>query len=272
MYTYVVIDSPPILSVTDAAILGRVVDAVVLVVRHGKSSKNVMRRARDLMVRSGAPVAGLVMNAVDVNSPEYYGYYGYTGYSYGSADANSWEAHSTSAGDPRNREEGQAMTRGFLSETSANRSPVSQPRLSDIAGASRRRSRYVLTWALAAFCWTSGTGWARDRREAGSAASGRAQHGTGSSEAAGQATTAGAMPIAGESMLYPGEDFKLGPGDLISVRVFLEPDYQATVRVDADGNVLLPFIGSVNREGPDGAGGAVPDRGSPANRAVLQEP
>ncbi|MGA1981440.1 MAG: polysaccharide biosynthesis tyrosine autokinase [Acidobacteriaceae bacterium] len=99
LYTHVVIDSPPILSVTDAAILGRMVDAVVLVVRHGKSSKNVMRRARDLMIRSGAPVAGLVLNAVDVASPEYYGYYGYTGYSYGSADADSWETQSVSAGD-----------------------------------------------------------------------------------------------------------------------------------------------------------------------------
>ena len=93
MYTHIVIDSPPILSVTDAAILGRVVDAVVLVVRHGKSSRNVMRRARDLLVRSGAPLAGLVLNAVDLNSPEYYGYYGYTGYSYGSADADSWETN-----------------------------------------------------------------------------------------------------------------------------------------------------------------------------------
>jgi capsular exopolysaccharide synthesis family protein len=99
LYTYVIIDSPPILSVTDAAILGRLVDAVVLVVRHGKSSKNVMRRARDLMVRSGAPVAGLVLNAVDVNSPEYYGYYGYTGYSYGSADADTWSAQSARNGE-----------------------------------------------------------------------------------------------------------------------------------------------------------------------------
>jgi capsular exopolysaccharide synthesis family protein len=97
VYTYVVIDSPPILSVTDAAILGRMVDAVVLVVRHGKSSKNVMRRARDLLVRSGAPIAGLVLNAVDLNSPDYYGYYGYTGYSYGSADANTWEPQSGGA-------------------------------------------------------------------------------------------------------------------------------------------------------------------------------
>jgi polysaccharide export outer membrane protein len=50
-------------------------------------------------------------------------------------------------------------------------------------------------------------------------------------------------------MLYPGEDFKLGPGDLIAVKVFLQPDYQATVRVDGDGNVMLPFIGSVNVRG-----------------------
>jgi succinoglycan biosynthesis transport protein ExoP len=98
LYTHVVIDSPPILSVTDAAILGRVVDAVVLVVRHGKSSKNVMGRARDLLVRSGAPMAGLVLNAVDLNSPEYYGYYGYTGYSYGSMDADSWETQSSASG------------------------------------------------------------------------------------------------------------------------------------------------------------------------------
>jgi Mrp family chromosome partitioning ATPase len=61
------------------------------VIRHGKSNKNVMRRARDLLARSGAPVAGLVLNAVDLNSPEYYGYYGYSGYSYGNVDADSWE-------------------------------------------------------------------------------------------------------------------------------------------------------------------------------------
>jgi capsular exopolysaccharide synthesis family protein len=89
-YSHIVIDSPPILSVTDAVILGRVVDAVVLVVRHGKSNKGVMRRTRDLLARSGAPMAGIVMNAVDLNSPEYYGYYGYSGYSYGSMDGDSW--------------------------------------------------------------------------------------------------------------------------------------------------------------------------------------
>jgi capsular exopolysaccharide synthesis family protein len=90
-YTYVVIDSPPILSVTDGIILSRSADAVVLVVRHGKSNRNIMRRTRDLLARSGAPVAGLVLNAVDLNSADYYDYYGYSGYSYGSTDGGTWE-------------------------------------------------------------------------------------------------------------------------------------------------------------------------------------
>ena len=92
LYTHIVLDSPPILSVTDGVLLSRQVDACVLVVRHGKSSKHVVRRARDLLVRSGAPLAGIVLNAVDINAPEYYGYYGYTGYSYSSVDAAGWDA------------------------------------------------------------------------------------------------------------------------------------------------------------------------------------
>jgi capsular exopolysaccharide synthesis family protein len=92
VYTYVVLDSPPILSVTDGVLLSRQVDAVVLVVRHGKSSKHVVRRGRDLLVRSGAPMAGIVLNAVDLNAPEYYGYYGYSGYSYSSLDPAGWDA------------------------------------------------------------------------------------------------------------------------------------------------------------------------------------
>jgi polysaccharide biosynthesis transport protein len=96
IYTHVIIDSPPILSVTDGVILARESDAVVLVVRHGKSSKHVVRRARDLLLRSGAPITGIVLNAVDMSSPEYYGYYGYSGYSYSGVDATSWESQTSS--------------------------------------------------------------------------------------------------------------------------------------------------------------------------------
>lgn len=93
IYTHIVIDSPPILSVTDGVILTRHADAIVLVVRHGKSSRNAVRRARDLLVRSGAAVTGVVLNSVDINAPEYHGYYGYSGYSYSNIDSESWESH-----------------------------------------------------------------------------------------------------------------------------------------------------------------------------------
>lgn len=94
MYDYVVIDSPPILSVTDGVILARDVDAVALVVRHGKSSKQTLRRARDLLVRAGAPVTGIVLNAVDTKAPEYQGYYGQAGYHYSGSDSETWEPQS----------------------------------------------------------------------------------------------------------------------------------------------------------------------------------
>ena len=95
IYTHIVMDSPPLLSVTDSVVLARDADAVVMIVRHGKSSKHAMRRARDLLVRSGAPVTGIVLNAVDLNSPEYYayyGYYGYTGYAAAGVDSAGWES------------------------------------------------------------------------------------------------------------------------------------------------------------------------------------
>ncbi len=101
LYDYVVVDSPPILSVTDGVILARQADAVVLVVRHGKSSKHVVRRARDILLRSGAGITGIVLNAVDLNSPEYYGYYGYSGYSYSSVDSESWESQKPSGNEAR---------------------------------------------------------------------------------------------------------------------------------------------------------------------------
>jgi len=107
IYTHVIIDSPPVLSVTDGVILARMADAVVLVIRHGKSSKHVVRRARDLLLRSGAPVTGVLLNAVDVSSPDYYGYYGYSGYSSAGADADSWQSKS----DSRNSEDSEEVKR-----------------------------------------------------------------------------------------------------------------------------------------------------------------
>lgn len=100
IYTHVVMDSPPLLSVTDSVVLAREADAVVLIVRHGKSTKHAVRRARDLLLRAGAKLAGIALNAVDLSSPEYYSYYGYSGYAgYASSgvDSNAWEAQNNNA-------------------------------------------------------------------------------------------------------------------------------------------------------------------------------
>jgi capsular exopolysaccharide synthesis family protein len=85
-YSHIVMDSPPILSVTDGVILARLADAVALVMRHGGASKHIVRRARDLLLRAGSPLTGLILNAVDLSSPDYYGYYGYYRYSYLNTD------------------------------------------------------------------------------------------------------------------------------------------------------------------------------------------
>jgi capsular exopolysaccharide synthesis family protein len=97
IYTHIVLDSPPLLSITDSVVLAHDADAVVLVVRQGKSNKHAVRRARDLLLRAGTRITGTTLNAVDLNSPEYYAYYGYSGYSgyaSGGVDSKGWESRS----------------------------------------------------------------------------------------------------------------------------------------------------------------------------------
>ena len=85
--------------------------------------------------------------------------------------------------------------------------------------------------------------------QAGSPA-GAESGGQSSSPATSQAPgTSPSIPLADQAMLYPGEDFTLSAGDLISVTVFLQPEYVTTVRVKLDGTVVLPLIGSVPLQG-----------------------
>jgi len=81
-YDHVIIDSPPALSVTDAVLLSVDVDSVLLVIRSGNTTKAALRRSRELLAQVNARVMGTVVNAVDVNSPDYYHYY-YYGSKYG---------------------------------------------------------------------------------------------------------------------------------------------------------------------------------------------
>jgi len=74
-FTHVVIDSPPIASFTDGVLLASKVDGVILVVHAGHSSRQVVRRSRQLLLEIGARVFGVVLNNVNLNTKENYYYY-----------------------------------------------------------------------------------------------------------------------------------------------------------------------------------------------------
>ena len=78
-YDHIVVDTPPSLSVTDAVVLSPRADAVVLVIRSGQTTKQALRRARDILTQVNAKVVGVLLNAVDLSSPDYYYYYEYQG-------------------------------------------------------------------------------------------------------------------------------------------------------------------------------------------------
>ena len=81
-YDVILMDSPPSIAVTDAAVLGSEVDAVCLVVQSGKTGYDTLQRAKSAMENVSANVLGAVLNNVDVESLygsyRYYYYYYYT--------------------------------------------------------------------------------------------------------------------------------------------------------------------------------------------------
>ena len=78
-YDHIVLDTPPTLSVTDAVVLSPRADATILVIRSGQTTKQALRRSRDILMQVNAHVAGVLLNAVDLTSPDYYYYYEYQG-------------------------------------------------------------------------------------------------------------------------------------------------------------------------------------------------
>lgn len=74
-FTHVVIDSPPIASFTDGVLIASMVDGVILVVHAGKSSRQVVKRSKQLLNDIGAKVLGVVLNNVNLRSQDNYYYY-----------------------------------------------------------------------------------------------------------------------------------------------------------------------------------------------------
>ena len=77
-YDMILIDTPPIVAVTDAAILAQESDGVILVLAAGEVDKKYAQKAKDLLDKVGAKILGVVLNKVNMKTSEYY-YFCYQG-------------------------------------------------------------------------------------------------------------------------------------------------------------------------------------------------
>ncbi|MCD7999977.1 MAG: CpsD/CapB family tyrosine-protein kinase [Clostridiales bacterium] len=76
-YDYILIDTPPLGSVIDAAIIARNADGVVIVVESGGVSYKMVQKVKEQLEKSGCPILGAVLNKVNQESKGYYdSYYG----------------------------------------------------------------------------------------------------------------------------------------------------------------------------------------------------
>ena len=80
-YDYVLIDTPPVLPVTDSLVLGSMVDGLILVIDSGEIKVEMARDVKNQLVHAGANILGVVLNKVRSEHHGYgYGYYYYYGH------------------------------------------------------------------------------------------------------------------------------------------------------------------------------------------------
>jgi capsular exopolysaccharide synthesis family protein len=81
-FEHLVLDSAPLLLVTDPTILSRLVDGVVLVVESGVTARRGLLRAHKILESAGGRILGTVVNKWDARREGYYAYYGSNYHSY----------------------------------------------------------------------------------------------------------------------------------------------------------------------------------------------
>lgn len=83
-FDYVIIDTPPLGSVIDAAVAARFCDGAVMVIESNAISYKFAQGVKDQLEKTGAKILGVILNKVDLNTKKYYGHYGrYYGKYYG---------------------------------------------------------------------------------------------------------------------------------------------------------------------------------------------
>jgi capsular exopolysaccharide synthesis family protein len=104
-FPQIIIDSPPLLLVTDAVVLSALTDGVILVVASGTTARGALTRAHRILENAGARVLGIVLNKVDMRFDAYYGsYYGPYSQSYYDEIGVSNPSHSSGSGRSRSKD------------------------------------------------------------------------------------------------------------------------------------------------------------------------
>ena len=86
-FDVIIIDSPPVLAVTDAQVLSTIVEGVILVAASGHTEKEATIRAKELLIKVKANILGVVLTKVPMNTGKGYGYSYY--YYYGEENKNN---------------------------------------------------------------------------------------------------------------------------------------------------------------------------------------
>ncbi|MGG1676775.1 CpsD/CapB family tyrosine-protein kinase [Neobacillus sp. NRS-1170] len=74
-YDYIILDTPPILLVTDTQIIASKSDGVVMVVASGKTRKDRLMKAKELLEKTNTLILGAVVNGVESKKNDYFGHY-----------------------------------------------------------------------------------------------------------------------------------------------------------------------------------------------------
>jgi Mrp family chromosome partitioning ATPase len=74
-FEWILVDSPPLASVTDALLLARYADLAVMVVQHNKVDKKVVKRCVVALRKATPNLLGAILNAVDLKARSYQYYY-----------------------------------------------------------------------------------------------------------------------------------------------------------------------------------------------------
>jgi Mrp family chromosome partitioning ATPase len=74
-YDIIVFDTPPLVGISDSAVIAKEMDGVVLVVQYRKYPRDMIIRAKQMLDTLGVPQVGVVLNNINIMRDDYYYYY-----------------------------------------------------------------------------------------------------------------------------------------------------------------------------------------------------